>query len=144
MSKDTIIIGCKLPNGLILEVGYEIEKGTGQKIMGADYAKIVLRGWNEHTASARQQGIQTPSPTHLLPYLNRGVSKAAWNAWKTAHPKSWLLKNEILFEAADEASAQIRLMEADSTPAILAPIDRAKPVGGVTEADFTKKTPEKA
>lgn len=145
---ETVIIGCRLPSGITLEVGLQtLEKnGDGKfftmvKRLDA-YARIVLKGWHHHNTT----GLQMPAGVSSdRPFLNRGVSKAAWDEWKRMHAKSWLLKNHILFEATDEATAQLKAMEAvDGTPKVLTPINvkdgkpvvDGKPLKDVETADF--------
>jgi hypothetical protein len=145
MAKETVIIGCKLPAGLKLEIGYKITP-SGMQVKAPDYQTVTLKGWNEHTAESRRQGIQLPSAGGdlLRPYLNRGVPRAFWERWAKEHPDSWLLKNQVLFVAEDEASAALLVKEGSATPAPLAPLNKDKPLPGITQADFTKKTTEDA
>ena len=143
MAKDTITIGCKLPAGLVLEVGLQVtvkDGSTGRPITSVarneDYQRYILRGWNHHTIDLRRQMQETKSSSgvphgmNTRPFLNRGVPKALWERWKAEHPKSWLLKNEILFEVADgdHASAALRVAEGDKTPTIFEPIDSTKTI----------------
>jgi hypothetical protein len=144
IAKETVIIGCKLPNGLVLEVGYEISP-TGAQIKSSDYQRIVIKGWNAHSEEMRRQLIAVKSDAgvpHALntrPFLNRNIPKEFWTRWVSEHKRSWLLKNEILFEANDEASAALRVSEADKTPKVFEPIDRNKiRIPGITQADFSK------
>ena len=137
MAKETVIIGCKLPAGITLEVGLqttEIVNGNEQTAVKRlpNYQKIVLRGWHAHNAT----GLRMPAGMDMRPYLNRNVDAAAWAEWKRTHPNSWLLKNEILFEAKDEPSAAIRVAEGEKTPTLFKPIDPANPMAGIKKADF--------
>ena len=152
---ETVIIGCKLPSGVTLEIGLQtLEKTPDGKYFTMvkrldNYERIVLKGWHHHNTT----GLQMPAGVASdRPYLNRGVSKAAWEQWKAEHAKSWLLKNEILFEAANEADAQVKAMDAAQAPSILAPIKLVKnkdgderpvidgkPVKDVETADFKKE-----
>ncbi len=150
---ETVIIGCRLPSGITLEVGLQtMEKNADGKYFTMvkrldNYARIVLKGWHHHNTT----GLQMPAGVNSdRPYLNRDVPKAAWEEWKKTHAKSWLLKNSILFEAADEASAQLQALEAvDGTPKMLAPISLSsdgkpiidgKPLKDLETADFQPKT----
>jgi hypothetical protein len=103
---------------------------------GPNYARFIIRGWNHHSYEMRKalleaksdQGV--PHGMNTRPYLNRGVPKSLWERWKADHKRSWLLKNEILFEvkSGDEASAALRVAESDKTPKIFEPIDRNKTI----------------
>lgn len=152
MAKEIVTIGCKLPAGLVLEVGLQtVEKIPGGGLSTAvkrldNYQRFVIRGWNHHSAPMRKQLLDAkssagvPHGTNTLPYLNRGVPKDLWEQWKAEHPDSWLLKNEILFEVAakDEAGAALRVAEGASTPKVFEPLDPSKTVvPGITPADFT-------
>lgn len=137
----TVIIGCKLPSGITLEVGIQVlAKNNDGKYFTqvkrlSNYARIVLKGWHHHNTT----GLQLPAGTDTRPFLNRGVSKEAWEEWKKKHADSWLLKNNILFEADNEAAAQGKVLDGDSTPTLFAPLDRSKPgPGGVTKANFNE------
>lgn len=146
MSDETVIIGCRLPNGLILEVGLqtvaEIEKGktVAQVKRLPNYQRIALKGWNAHSAEMRAQEIQVPAGMNTRPYLNRGVNKAAWEQWKKDHVGSWLLKNGVLFEAKTEAEAQEKSLDISKEKLILAPLDKSALPVGLAEADFAKKS----
>lgn len=146
MSEETVIIGCRLPNGLVLEIGYEsVTTQDNGKINTQvkrleNYKRIVLKGWNAHTEELRKQEIQVPAAMNTRPYLNRGVSKAAWMQWVKDHAGSWLIKNGILFEAKGEADAQAQAFDIGKDKlTVLAPLDKKALPKGVEEADFTKK-----
>ncbi len=134
----TVIIGCRLPSGITLEVGLQtLEKNADGKYFTMvkrldNYERIVLKGWHHHNTT----GLQMPAGMGSeRPYLNRGVRREAWEMWKKEHAKSWLLRNHILFEAADEVEAQLKAGEAvDGTPTMLLPLDKSKVVvPGVTK-----------
>jgi len=122
----------------MLEIGYTLDPKDGSMVKGPKYQRIVLKGWHEHTAAMRATDIQVPAGVNMRPFLNRNVDAAAWAEWKKQHADSWLLKNEILFEAKDEASAQLRVIEGDDTPAPFAPLKKSA-VPGITTADFAKE-----
>ena len=145
MSEETVIIGCRLPNGLILEVGlYErVTDSNGRQATQirklANYQKIVLKGWNAHSEEMRRNEIQVPAGMNTKPFLNRGVSKAAWEEWKKKHPDSWLIKNGILLEAKNEADAQVKSLDVAKEPLVLAPLNKDALPAGISKADFTEK-----
>jgi hypothetical protein len=146
MSEKTVIIGCRLPNGLVLEIGYETTTSdVGGRLVTqvrklANYQRIALKGWNAHSEEMRRQEIQVPAAMNTRPFLNRGVSKAAWEQWKAAHTDSWLIKNGILFEAENEPDAQVKAGDIGKDKlTVLAPLDKNALPKGVEQADFTKK-----
>lgn len=91
MSK-TVTIGCRLPNGLILEIA-----GKGQ---------VELAG---------QRQAQARSPIILLSEDDYGVTEIDadfWEAWKKqVGPDFAPLKSQAIFEAADEKSVKSRVRE---------------------------------
>ena len=143
MADETVTIGCKLPAGLVLEVGLQtVTKDSAGKITGVEikrlegYGRFIIRGWNHHSAEMRKQLAETknvggvPHGMNTRPFINRNVPKKLWEQWKAEHKNSWLLKNEILFEvkAGDEASAALRVAESDKTPKVFEPIDSTKTI----------------
>lgn len=124
MADEKLIIGCALPSGILLEVGYTIDPKTGAQIRSKAYAQCMLKGWNAHTESATRAGIQVPAGSNTAPYLNRGVSRSLWEQWKKEHLGCWLLEKEHLFEAKDEASAQVRAIDAEKNPGPFMPLTR--------------------
>ena len=134
MSTETVSIGCKLPNGYVLEVDYKVTErvGNGSVTMlsrGEKYQRIQLGGTHEHTAAARRQGIQLPSILNPQPYVTK-VPKDFWEAWVKAHPRAWVLRSGNIFvmPTGDEASAKAALMDANARPSILQPMDPSKPM----------------
>jgi hypothetical protein len=158
MADELITIGCKLPSGITLEIGLQttMKDGNGKQMTMVsrteNYRQINLKGWHAHTEHirmrAREQGVDPmiPAGADMRPFLNRGIKKADWEEWKKTHKGSWLLKNEILFEAADEASAQLRVLESEKTPAPFAPLKPKKlkkgeevQPGEIAVADFATR-----
>jgi len=94
----TVVIGCRLPSGLILEI-------PGKGIV--------------EVAGKRQ--AQERSPIILLSEDDYGVTHVDaefWEAWKKhVGPDYAPLKSEALFEAADEKSvkSKVRELEKDKT-----------------------------
>lgn len=74
----TVTIGCKLPNGIIMQVG---EKS------------VVINGWNKSAIIGATHGI------------TEGVPAELWEAWKKVFADSRLVKDEIVFAAANTARA---------------------------------------
>lgn len=91
MSK-TVTIGCRLPNGLILEIA-----GKGQ---------VELAG---------QRQAQARSPIILLSEDDYGVTQVDadfWEAWKKqVGPDFAPLRSQAIFEAVDDKSVKARVRE---------------------------------
>ena len=155
MAKDFLIIGCKSPAGMKLEIGIQTTRKNeeGKTVTHVEktaaYETYTIHGWNHHSYPMRVAMLKSgnapdvPHGMNTQPYLNRGVPRAFWEQWKKEHPRSWLLRNGILFEAEDEPSAAVMVKDSEKTPAVLAPLSKSDPrISGVTEADFSKRKPE--
>jgi hypothetical protein len=129
--EETVTIGCRLPSGYKLEVGYEVvaKAGNGmitqfRRIEGK-YRTCTLKGTHEHTREQRMNNIQVPSMLRPKPFINKGVSKALWEEWKRLHANSPLLANKTLFEVTqkDDASVGAATLDAMATETPFAPVD---------------------
>lgn len=84
----TVVVGCKLPHGLIIEVGKE---------GGDNYRKVKLNGMN----ASQQGGFVTHEGFGLTV-----VDESIWRAWMKKNEKLEFVRNGAVFEQKDEASAQ--------------------------------------
>lgn len=104
---ETVSIGCRLPNGLKLEVGFSVsQKGNG----GAPFAMVtkhenydsfVLKGTNQHLIvrdQTRKPVAVLPNQRNREPYINLNVPKDLWDRWKKENAKSWHLTSGQVFE----------------------------------------------
>lgn len=130
---ETVTIGCRLPQGLVLEVGYTttIKVGNGtvpQLNRGENYARFELLGTN---AQFRKTRIRMPASMSPEPYINRNVPKVVWDEWERTHRGSWLLKSGNLFVVAhadEAASVDAQVIDSVAKPLILSPLDPSKKV----------------
>lgn len=76
----TVTIGCKLPNGIHMQVG--------------DSPRVRILGWNNNEIAGLSHGI------------TREVPESLWDAWRAEHAESKLIKNGIVFAEASEKRAQ--------------------------------------
>lgn len=79
----TVTIGCKLPAGVIMQVG---EK------------RVRINGWNQNTIQGASHGVTTDVPADL------------WEAWKKEHADSKLVKDGFIFasESTDTVEAKAK------------------------------------
>jgi hypothetical protein len=114
----TILIGSKLPTGLILHHPLD------------PTIKVTIRGLNGAARGTNGQPIS-------VPYVLTEVDEEFWEAWKAAHdtPRTTFppLKSGGLFEAKDEASAKSIAREFEKHKTGLEPLNHAE--GGVKPAD---------
>lgn len=152
MSTETVMIGCRLPHGLKLEVGYKTtRKGSEGKVFMnyerlENYATFVLKGTNEHVQSARASGILLPSVGVPQPFINKNVPKDLWTQWikEQGGARCWYLKSGNLFVVpnGEEASAQAMVIDLITTQAPLAPLNISidKATGKMADPRAPKKT----
>lgn len=144
---ETVTIGCRIPNGYILEVGLQtvaqLKDDTTPMVRKLpNYKRIRIGGTHDHTLSMRLQGIQVPSMLNAAPFLTRGVPKDLWEQWKKEHPGSWAVESGNLFEVRGNERDAIKEAK-DVSPAVLQPLDPTATVsvgsGKVEKADFVEK-----
>lgn len=125
MAIETVAVGCKLPNGIKLEIGLTEAVVGSAPMPGPAYETYTLKGWNSGRGTP-----ENPAPNILKPqaFINFNVPKAFWEQWCAKHPKSWLLKNEVLFACKSHADAATRKNDSNKTPVILGPIDKDRKV----------------
>lgn len=103
---ETVTIGCRLPNGLTLEVGYKVshERSGGapfaRYVKGKDYATFTLKGTNQHLIIRGPDGrpfATAPNQRNREPFINENVPKDLWDRWVKEHQDSPLLASGQLF-----------------------------------------------
>lgn len=100
---ETVNIGCKLPWGMKLEVGYTVvaespKGGVHTSVRRLpNYDTVIINGWHSRSPS----GIQMPASHKPDPGRTVGVNKVLWDQWKKQHPE--MIKQGLIFEYKDEA-----------------------------------------
>jgi hypothetical protein len=75
----TVTIGCKLPNGIHMQVGE---------------TRVRINGWNNNEIAGLSHGITREVPASL------------WEAWSKEHAESKLVKNGFIFAEESEKRAK--------------------------------------
>lgn len=133
---EMVTIACKLPHGLIIEVGYEIPKddkgaSIGTNIVKTDnYKAVTLKGWNSNLVMAGQPALLNPEPGVTE------VPKDIWEAWVAGpgkrHPA---VRNNLIYVVRKDApSAKDQALAARVLRSGFEPLDPNKMPEGVTEA----------
>jgi hypothetical protein len=88
----TVIVACKLPAGLIIEVG-----SLGQD----DYARVVIAGPNTSLRTGRNTGLLVGG------YAFTPIDEAVWNEFVRTHKNAAYLKNRAVYmeDSIDKAHA---------------------------------------
>lgn len=132
-NSDVVIIGCKIPNGLILDEEREID--YNEPIMGGG----IYRGkrWvrtgvrytlNGPAVSAEQ--FRSGDIDHLVirgAALTTGIPREFWENWLKRHKDNSFVKQRLVFAAADEGSARSMAAELAKVKSGLEPIDPDHP-----------------
>lgn len=100
-SRKTVAVGCKLPQGCYLEVGYKITPGGIIKDR-EKYKKVKLNGAEQHAVIL---GMRTPSPANLRPGITANVDEAMFDEWAKRAGHN-LVRNGIVFKAATVEECQ--------------------------------------
>jgi hypothetical protein len=148
MAEEMVKIGCKLPQGMVLEVGYSVvarDKDGGKSIslqQHEDYKRIRIKGWTHVDGSkqAYHSGLLLPPNTSLSnPQVAvTDVPAAFFARWKKEHAQMWkrLTGTGVMFEVADEASALSAVALAKTVKSGFEAKDPANPGPNVTKANF--------
>ncbi|WP_432784686.1 hypothetical protein AAEX37_01961 [Oligella sp. MSHR50489EDL] len=105
MSKETVVVGCKLPNGIIMQVGEQSH---------------VIKGFN-HSAVIGGHGITEDVPKDL------------WDAWLKENKDRDLCKNGFIFAHSKVTSTKAEATEKKATKSKTEPLEQ-KFTGEVTKA----------
>jgi hypothetical protein len=104
---EMVNVGCRLPNGVTLEIGYTASvKGQGRGAPFArysknpDYQSFTIKGANQHLLvrdpSTRKIVTTLPARRTSQPFINQ-VPKEFWDRWNKEHPASWYLASGQLY-----------------------------------------------
>ncbi len=104
---EVVTVGCKLPNGLVVDIdGYTVT------LNGANASNIV-GGYG----------------------LTENVDKAAFEKWLKAHADQPYVKNELIFAQAKTNSAESKAKENAAVKSGLEGLPQNNPAAGIEKAD---------
>ena len=124
-SRKYVSVGCKLPNGIILEMDYEIVNGN--VIRGEKYQRVELAGANQHSIVTGD--LRTPSPKDLRPGITDNVDEAFFDAWMKLHSSLSCVKNGLIFKAPNKGEAIARAADETQKKTGMEPVDPTKVKG---------------
>jgi hypothetical protein len=103
-----VLVGCKLPNGLVMELTEPHPNKISLNPAPADPRKrATLKGAN----SVPRQGVLLTAAKDL-PYGQTSVDEALASAWFKRMADSPLVRNKIVFMAKDQADFDAQALEA--------------------------------
>lgn len=112
-STATVTVGCKLPNGLVCELG---------KFGDEDYKAVTLKGANS-------------AVVHGGFGLTPGVDASFWEAWKKKHGRLSFVRLGLVFAVGDLASARDHAVDLSAVKTGLEPLDPLKKVTNPVTGD---------
>jgi hypothetical protein len=110
----TVTVGCKLPNGLILESGYTVDNGN--VVRTPEYKRLKLNGANQSRFTIVQsldgksvRELANPkAPLHLEPGITENVDEAFFDKWVEDHKHSNIVRNKLVWKAKNKSEAKAR------------------------------------
>lgn len=146
MSTELVTVGCRLPSGITIEVGYtaSVRGGGGRQpfaryVKGRDYQSFTLKGSNQHLIvrdQTRKVVALLPSRQNAEPFINQ-VPKDLWDRWCKEHAGSWLLQQKQLYVVAKNDGTEIAAASMDAQAASK-PIFQPMDPNAVIDLDGTK------
>ncbi|ELI8129925.1 hypothetical protein ACT0ZX_004521 [Yersinia enterocolitica] len=104
---EVLTVGCKLPNGLVLDQdGYQVE-------LNGSNSSLVFGGYG----------------------LTEGIDKDAFDKWLSVHKNQPYVKNDLVFAQAKTNSAQAKASENAKVKSGLEGLPQDKPMPGIEKAD---------
>ena len=127
-------IACALPQGLICELGIELDPVQSTFRRTPAYKRVRLKGSQHATKISLPKHTQMVAARDLPPGLTEGVDREFIETWLRAHPKMaahvWIV----------EKPADVKHQVADRPKAPFEPIDPTAPfkvgLDAVSKADF--------
>lgn len=132
---ETVSVGCRLPNGLRIEVGFTVsDKGEGGAPFAMyrklpSYGSHLLRGTNQQLLvrdQTRKVVAMLPNQRDREPYINHNVPKDIWDRWYKLNDKSWFITSGNIFLVPKTDSSTVKAVTLDNaakSKPIFEPID---------------------
>lgn len=118
-SVDMVLIGCKHPSGLILNLDRYQAKGTqGQVDRVPGGATVTLKGWARPLNGPNVRADETEGGYQLT-----AVPHDFWDAWFAIHKEDSLIVDRVILPPASDTAAMAR--EFSAVPQMFRPADPA-------------------
>jgi hypothetical protein len=131
---ETVTVGCKLPNGLVLHLDRMVE--FKQPVMGGGIEKGMIAQRMPETFTLNGCSVtlsadgRVTDVNHLIigGYgITPGIPKDFWDKWLEANKDTDFVVNRQVFAASDEMSARSVAIEQKAIRSGLEPLDPANP-----------------
>lgn len=135
MSTEMVQVGCRLPNGYVLEVGFTVNnegKGGAPFAMfrkGRDYRAVTLKGLNQRSIirDVENKPIAiSPAQIGREPMIN-AIPKDFWDRWLKDNAEQWVVTSGQIFAIpkGDSTTAKAAVLDAKSkSPNVFEPLDQ--------------------
>ena len=111
MAKETVLIGCRLPNGFVLH--HPKDRNISVKLAGAYETRL-------------ESGLYLPPKL----YSTTAVDAEFWAEWKAAYQGFGPLKTRAIFEARSEQEAGIKARESERVKTGFEPKSKTDMING--------------
>lgn len=132
----TVTIGCKLPNGLVLESGYTVEHGNVVRTAG--YKRLKLNGANQNRfqiVNNVREMSNPKAPLHFEPGITENVDEAFFDKWVIDHRDSNIVRNKLVWKVKNRTEAKARAIGETQNDFGMEPRDPTKLGGKVKKFD---------
>lgn len=133
---NTVTVACKLPHGLILRLFDMLDHD--EPVMGGGMRTVKKAVPRLETVTLKGYAVpfgKMPDVPVAGGYaLTTGVDAEFWDAWLEQNKTTDLVKNNLVFAAERQDTAQGRAREQDEIRNGLEPLDPEKPMKGVQPA----------
>jgi hypothetical protein len=137
-TKDTVTVGCKLPNGIVLDL-YGPRTPDRAQVAPQLLKSFTLKGSRfptDDNGVARATWDVVGGSTGFG--LTENVPADFWNAWLEAHKESELVTNGIVFAVPTLDDAKSEGAKRADTKSGFEPLDPEKPAPGIEKSDDVK------
>lgn len=136
--EEVVSVGCRLPNGLKLEVGFKVNERGDRGAPFAmvrkldSYASFTLRGTNQSLIvrdQTRKPVTVLPNPKTREAYINPNVPKELWERWAKDNAKSWHLTSGQIFLVPKNDASTVKAVSLDAaakSAPLFQPLDPAE------------------
>ncbi|EAA3939250.1 hypothetical protein DOR63_23755 [Salmonella enterica subsp. enterica] len=112
---EMVTVGCKLPNGIVLEVGQK---------------RVQVAGWRNNAVKI------------VGGYGLTQVEKAFWEAWLAEHSQQPYVENGVIFAQDKVNSAAAQATEQETVKSGLEPLPQKDPAPGINRDDEVMGKPQ--
>lgn len=125
---DTVYVGCKMPNGLILQnfAFEEVREAVPQGFRDVPMARRLPEAYRLNGVSLTHEQRMTGDVGYAIvsgAAITPGVPREFWERWLEANKASELVKNHIVFAHREEASVRRMAKEYAAQKTGLEPLD---------------------